>query len=187
MRPLRVYTAEGIILKRNVTGEADRILTIFTKQHGKMRILAKGIRRITSRRAGHMEVFTHGVFTIHGGHSIDLVSEASTIRSGSLFDADAPRLEYAYCLCELVDQLLADHQEHEDVFYLLRDSLNKLLSSNTLPAYQTILTDFAHTMLWNLGFLPRPQTIPINDMKQHIERIIERKLRAWPPSLSSNN
>jgi DNA repair protein RecO (recombination protein O) len=182
MRPLRVYTAEGIVLKRNVTGEADRILTIFTKQYGKMRILAKGIRRITSRRAGHMEVFTHGIFTLHGGHSIDLVSEASTVRSGSLFDTDALRLEYAYCVCELVDQLLADRQEHEDVFYLLRDSLNNLLSSNTLPAYQTILTTFAHTLLWNLGFLPRSQSVSITRMKQHIERITERRLRAWPPS-----
>jgi DNA repair protein RecO (recombination protein O) len=184
MRPLRVYTAEGIILKRHATGEADRILTIFTRQYGKIRVLAKGIRKITSRRAGHMEVFTHGVFTLHGGHTLDLVSEASTIRSGSLFDSDAPRLEYAYCLCELVDQLLADHQEHEDIFLLLTGSLNNLLSTNTLESYGTILSDFVHTMLWNLGFLPQSQTVSIQSMKQHIERITERRLRAWPPSLS---
>jgi DNA repair protein RecO len=184
MRPLRVYTAEGIVLKRTVTGEADRILTIFTKQYGKMRILAKGIRRITSRRAGHMEVFTYGVFTIHGGRTFDMVSEASTIRSGSLFDSDAIRLEYAYSFCELVDQLLADHQEHMDIFYLLRDSLNTLLTINTLEAYQALFGNFVHTILWNLGFLPQSQKIPVTNMKMHIERIIERRLRAWPPSLS---
>jgi DNA repair protein RecO (recombination protein O) len=187
MRPLRIYTAEGIILKRISTGEADRIITVFTKQFGKIRMVARGVRKITSRRAGHLEVFTHGVYTLHGGHTIDLVSEASTIRSGSLFDTDAPRLEYAYCTCELVDQLLADRQEHEDVFFLLRDNLNALLAADSIDQYQVLLVDFIHALLWTLGFLPRTRHIDMSAMQQYIERITERKLRAWPLSISARN
>jgi DNA repair protein RecO (recombination protein O) len=185
MRPLRVYTAEGIILKRKPTGEADRIVTIFTRQYGKIRILARGIRKITSRRASHLEVFTHGIYTIHGGHFMDLVSEASTVRSGSLFDTDETRLGYAYCISELVDQLLAERQEHEDVFYLLRDGLNALLASNTVDRYQAILTEFVHTLLWTLGFLPHSRYIQMNSMQQYIERITERHFRTWPSSFPS--
>jgi DNA repair protein RecO (recombination protein O) len=176
----RVFKTEGIILKRHNVGEADRILTVFSKQYGKIRVLAKGVRRITSRRAGHLEVFTHVVLTIHISHAMDLVTEASSVRNGSLFDADAARLGYAYCVCELIDQLLADHQEHEDVFYLLRDGLMALLKTDTTESYQKILTDFTHELLWRLGFLPHPRKLSVDRIQEFVERITERHLRAWP-------
>jgi len=180
-----VYKAEGIILKRRNVGEADRILTVFTKRDGKIRVLAKGVRKISSRRAGHLEVFTHVILTIHSGHSMDMVTEASSIRSGSLFDADAVRLGYAYCMCELVDQLLADYQEHEDVFFLLRDGLMGLLKTDMVESYQKILTDFVHELLWRLGFLPHPRQLPVNRLQEFVEEITERRLRTWPLSVSS--
>lgn len=176
----RVYKVEGIILKRRNAGEADRTLTIFTKQNGKMRVLAKGVRKISSRRAGHLEVFTHVVLTIHTSQSMEMVTEASAIRTGSLFDSDAIRLGYAYCMCELVDQLLADHQEHEDVFFLLRDGLMGLLKTDTIESYEKILTGFTHELLWRLGFLPPARQVPVNRMQQFVEGITERHLRAWP-------
>lgn len=175
-----VYTVEGIILKRRNVGEADRIITVFTKQYGKMRLLAKGIRRIISRRAGHLEVFSHVTLTLHKGRSLDLISEASAIRSGLLFDTDDVRLGFAYCMCELVDQLLADHQEHEDIFFLLRDSLNELLASNSQEVYQKLLGRFVHEMLWKLGFLQSSRLLTTEQMQPFIEEITERRLRAWP-------
>jgi len=180
MRPSRVYKAEGIILKRRSVGEADRILTVFTNQYGKIRVLAKGVRKITSRRAGHIEVFSHVIMTIHQGHTLDMVSEAQALRNGSLFDTDAIRLSYAYCLAELVDQLLADHQEHRDVFLFLKDSLNALLTSSLEAEYQQILSDFVHHLLWNLGFLPQARTLTGERMKAFVEGITERSVRSWP-------
>jgi DNA repair protein RecO (recombination protein O) len=176
----RVNKVEGVILKRRNVGEADRILTIFSRQYGKMRVLAKGVRRISSRRAGHLEVFTHVVLTIHMSRTMDMVTEASAIRNGSLFDADAVRLGYAYCMCELVDQLLADHQEHEEVFFLIRDALMGLLKTDTVESYQQILTDFTHELLWRLGFLPQAKQLQVNHMQEFVENITERHLRAWP-------
>jgi DNA repair protein RecO (recombination protein O) len=180
MSPSRVYKAEAIILKRHNVGEADRILTVFSKQFGKMRILAKGVRRIISRRAGHLEVFTHVVLTLHSTKLLDIVTEASSIRNGSLFDRDAIRLGYAYCMCELVDQLLADHQEHEDIFFLLRDGLMGLLTTDTVESYQIILSDFTHQLLWRLGFLPHTRQLPADRIQGFVEGITERHLRAWP-------
>ncbi len=180
-----VYKAEGIILKRRSVGEADRILTVFSRQYGKMRVLAKGVRRITSRRAGHLEVFTHVVLTIHLSRTLDMVTEAMAIRNGSLFDSDAVRLGYAYCMCELVDQLLADHQEHEDVFFLLRDGLMGLLTTDTQEAYQNNLRNFVHELLWRLGFLPKERRVSDDNIQVFVERITERHLRTWPLPLSS--
>jgi DNA repair protein RecO (recombination protein O) len=79
MKPSRVYVAEGIVLKRRNVGEADRILTVFTKKYGKIRVIAKGVRRITSRRAGHIEVFTRVILTLHSYKNMDIVTEAQAI------------------------------------------------------------------------------------------------------------
>jgi DNA repair protein RecO (recombination protein O) len=180
MRPSRVYTAEGIVLKRFNVGEADRILTVFTKRFGKIRVIAKGVRRITSRRAGHIEVFSHVILTLHAYHTMDIVTEAQAITRGTLLDHDAAKVGYAYCMCELVDQLLADRQEHEDVFMLLRDALDQLQKADDSQLWQTTVSNFVHHLLWKLGFLSFSKRLPENGMQSYIENITERKLRAWP-------
>ncbi|OGG31369.1 DNA repair protein RecO [Candidatus Gottesmanbacteria bacterium RIFCSPLOWO2_01_FULL_46_9] len=180
MRLSRVYTAEGIVLKRRNVGEADRILTVFTKRFGKIRVIAKGVRRITSRRAGHIEVFSRVILTLHSYKNMDIVSEAQAITRGMLLERDAARLGYAYCMCELVDQLLADHQEHEDVFMLLRDALEKLQTADNQGVSQDVVSNFVHHLLWRLGFLSFSRRLLRSEMRSYIEQITERKLRAWP-------
>ena len=180
MKDQRVYTIEGIVLKRRVAGEEDRILTIFTKQRGKIRVLAKGIRRIHSRRAGHVEVFSRVILTLHSHGSMDIVSEAQAVIPGSLFESDASRMAYAYCMSELVDQLLPDHQEHVDIFFLLADGLTGLLREDSVDAWQDAMTYFIHELLWRLGFLPQSRHLSLNSMQSYIEHITERRLRTWP-------
>ena len=180
MRPVRVYTAEGIVLKRRNVGEADRILTVFTKRLGKIRVIAKGVRRISSRRAGHIEVFSRVVLTLHAHASMDILTEAQAITRGTMFDGDIARVGYAYCMCELVDQLLADRQEHDDVFMLLREGLDALHRTEDTAIWQETVSNFVHHLLWKLGFLSGASRIPENEMRSYVEQITERKLRAWP-------
>lgn len=167
MRPLHVYTVEGIILKKRAVGEADRMLTVFTKEKGKIRVLAKGVRRITSRRAGHLEVFSRVLLTLHSRGVWDLVTEAQALTQGSA------SIGYAYCMCELVDQLLADRQEHQDVYLLLQHGLAQVVSRETM-------SDFVHKLLWILGFLSRENHLADDRIKPYIERITERRFRTWP-------
>lgn len=180
MKYQRVYTVEGIILKRKAAGEADKILTIFTKQLGKVRIIAKGIRRIHSRRAGHVELFSRVLLTIHNHQFMDIMTEAQAVRHGSQFETDFTRMAYAYCMCELIDQLLPDRQEHADVFFLLANSLDGLLRENDPGVWQVSLGEFVHELLWRLGFLPSTRHISHESMQSYIEHITERKLRTWP-------
>ena len=58
-RRQRLYRLQGIILRRRDLGEADRLLTVFTRDRGKLNLLAKGVRRAASRKAGHIEPFTY--------------------------------------------------------------------------------------------------------------------------------
>ncbi len=181
MKSTRVYTVEGVVLKRRVSGEADRILTVFTKQKGKIRVLAKGIRRIHSRRAGHLEVFSRVILTLHTHGTLDIVSEASSLTHGVFFGDDPVRLAYAYCLAELVDQLLPEAQEHPDIFFLLTEALEKLVRDKEISDLQETTSAFVHELLWSLGFLPSTRSLSSDSMRLYIEHLTERKLRAWPP------
>lgn len=180
MRSSHIYTVEGIILKRKAYGEADRILTVFTKQHGKMRVIAKGVRRITSRRAGHIEVFSRVVLTLHQHGSLDIVSEAQAIARGTLFDSDVGRMGYAYCMCELVDQLLAERQEHGDIYLMLVNGFQALRLSSKPEQWSATLSDFIHELLWTLGFLQESKRLTDENVQLYIERITERRFRTWP-------
>ena len=180
MRSLRVYTTEAVILKRKPTGETDKLITVFSRRYGKIRLLAKGIRRINSRRSGHLELFSISTLTVHGGHSMDIITEAQVIQNGNSFDEDNASLPYMYCICELVDQLLPDNQEHQDIYELLRSALLGLHIRNTSAQFQDIFIDFTHQLLWTLGYLPKTKRLEDSHIQVFVERITERRLRTWP-------
>ncbi|MCX6793793.1 MAG: DNA repair protein RecO [Candidatus Gottesmanbacteria bacterium] len=126
MRSPHVYTTEGIVLKRRNVGETDRILTLFTRQYGKVGVLARGVRKVSSRRAPHIEVFNRVIATLHKGNGPDTLIEVSPIASYEMIRRDLGRVGAAYYLCELIDGLLPVEQVHEDVFMLLCDAFAAL-------------------------------------------------------------
>ena len=75
----RLYRLSAVVLKRRDLGEADRLLTVMTRDKGKLTLLAKGVRKSASRKAGHVEPFTHVEFLVARGKSLDLVTQAETI------------------------------------------------------------------------------------------------------------
>ena len=75
----RVYRTEGIVLRRQDLGEADRLTTVYTLHHGKLRLVAKGVRRLRSRKAGHLEPFTRVALLIARGRELDIITQAETI------------------------------------------------------------------------------------------------------------
>jgi len=177
MTSSRLYLAEGIILKRKNIGETDRTLTVFTRQYGKIHLLAKGVRKITSRRSGHIEVFHRSSLTIRVGSGIDTLCEASTINAYQTLISDITSVSYAYYACELVDRLTPDRQKQEEVFELLAAVLSALEHAQTIAKRNAVMTSFALSLLRVLGFLPYDKDIAPSGITPFVERIIERKLR----------
>ena len=175
----RVYKADGIILKRKNVGEADRILTSFTKEYGKLRAIAKGIRKVSSRRAPHLEVFTHVTMVIHSSKTLDSVSEVSPIETFSYLRSDLVRVSLGYYLCELIDSLLPERQKHEDIYKLLQESLASLNDKHFHTIYY-LSKQFTLELLWRLGFLPREKDLSGAKLQAFIESITERRLKTPP-------
>lgn len=126
MQRERLYRAEAIVLRRMNLGEADRLLTLYTPEWGKIRVLAKGVRKPTSRKAGHLELFTHSRLLMARGRSLDIVTQAETITPFLPLRKDLIRTSYAYYVAELVDRFLEEGEESPALFRLLLETLGHL-------------------------------------------------------------
>ena len=129
----RVYRTEAIVLRRSDFGEADRLLTVLTPDRGKLRLVAKGARKPTSRKSGHVELFSHGQFMVAVGRDLDIVTQAETLEPFLPLRGDLSRTTYAYYLAELADAFTADRDENRPLFDLLREALGWLCEAEDLP------------------------------------------------------
>lgn len=171
----KLYKVEGIILSRKNYGEADRIVSVFSKEYGKLRLMAKGVRKISSRRAPHLEIFTHCVLMVRRGNGLDSISDTQTIESFETIRSHLDRVGLAYFYCELVAALLADQQEHEDIFAMLLDALRSLNAPETNGKYAES-REFTLELLWTLGFLPRSKRLTGTKLQAFVESVTERSL-----------
>ncbi|HCI81046.1 MAG TPA: hypothetical protein DHW02_15305 [Ktedonobacter sp.] len=126
MRELRSYPTEAIILKQSDLGEADRILTLFTPRKGKFSAIAKGIRRPSSRKTGHLDLLCHTQLQMALGRNLDIVTQAQTIESYPQMHNDMWYMACGFYLAELVDRFVEDSTPHFDVYDLLLASLRTI-------------------------------------------------------------
>lgn len=122
----RSFRAEAIVLRHINYGEADRILTLYTRDQGKMRVIAKGVRKIKSRKAGHLEPFNRITLQIARGHDLNIVTQAETLQAYPTIHNSLESIGYASILVELVDKLTFEAEENLAIFQLLTDGLNRL-------------------------------------------------------------
>ena len=167
---MRSFSDEAVVLKKLDFGEADRILTVFTKEHGKLKILAKGVRRPTSRKGGNLDLLTKARIFVNKGRNLDLVTEASTINPFSHLKKEVNTISKAYYLCELIDSLCAEGERSVFVFDLLVSTLENFGQG---PAQR--IWDFEYRLLKHLGFISYEK--PKKGLKDLVEEIIERELK----------
>ncbi|HVG95403.1 MAG TPA: DNA repair protein RecO [Chloroflexota bacterium] len=119
MRLERVYRTEGIVLRRQDFGEADRIITLYSPTHGKIRAIGKGVRRTKSRVGGHVELFTHVNVLVAQGRNLDIITQAEARGTFAAIRDDLWRATYACYCAELVDRLTEERLENRAIFDLL--------------------------------------------------------------------
>jgi len=122
----RLLRTEAIVIKRVDFGEADKILTLYTPYMGKLRAVAKGVRRPTSKLGGHVELLTHSQMLLARGRNLDIVTQSETRHSFIDLRGDLQRTGYACYVAELLDRLTADQVENQPVFALLLETLQRL-------------------------------------------------------------
>lgn len=175
MQQFPLYVVDGIVLKRKNVGEADRVLTIFSKEHGKIYAIAKGVRKIKSRRAPHLEVFTRARIALHRGKKWDIVTEVAPVQGFLHIRKKLSHIAGAYYLVEIIEKLLPEKQEHREVFVLLVNALTKL--DNSSDEVNRICDAFSLELLEALGYVSKARILEKHNIHEYIESIVERRLR----------
>ena len=132
MHRLRTYATEGIVLRRDEYGEADRLVTLLTPDHGKLRALAKSARRLTSRKAGHIELFARARLLLARGRTFELITQAELIEPHRALREDVLRSATAHYLCDLADWFAPQGSEAADLYNLLVEGLGLLCRTEDL-------------------------------------------------------
>ena len=171
------YKADGIIVARKNFGETDKLVTIFTKQYGKKVVLAKGIRRITSRRAPHLELFSAVSLVLRSGKSFDYITEVTTQEFFPYIRDRLERVGYVYVALELTARFTAENQEAFRVYERLIMFLRRLNDSHITRIHaKKELAAFKFDVLAELGFIQNDVTLTEDRLDAEIERILEANL-----------
>ena len=122
----RIRKVEAIIISHADYGEADRFLGLFTREMGKIRALAKGVRKPHSRKAGHLEPFTCSTLMLARGASFWIVSQAESVNAFLPIHADLTRTAQAAYILELVERFSSEDQENPQLYRLVRETLERI-------------------------------------------------------------
>ncbi len=133
-----LYRDEGIVLKTIKLGEADRIVTIFTRSHGKVRAVAKGVRKTKSRFGGRLEPFTLVDLLIYRGRNLDTITSADIRDHFKGVRDDYPSYTCACALAELVEKITEERERAFSTYALLLGGLQTLADGRgdtVVPAF----------------------------------------------------
>jgi DNA repair protein RecO (recombination protein O) len=149
----RSFHVDAVVLRHSDYGETDRLLTLYTRQLGKTRAIAKGARKIASRKAGHIEPFTHVRLQLAKGRDMFIVTQADTVDAYLSLREDLILTSHASYVMELLDRFTyEDETENSASFRLLTDTLSRLASK--LDPW-LVIRYYEIRLLDHLGFRPQ--------------------------------
>jgi DNA repair protein RecO (recombination protein O) len=143
----REYQTEAVIIRKTKLGEADRILTIYTPEYGKIDVVAKGVRKPKSKMAGHLELLTYSQINLARGRNLETVIGAQTIDSFLNLKNDLLLTSSGLYTAELINQFTVAHVSSPALFKLFLETLNRLSRADspelTMRYFELHLLDMA--------------------------------------------
>src|SRR5213075_417687 len=121
-----LYREYAIVLRTIKLGEADRIITFVTQGRGKVRAVAKGVRKTKSRFGARLEPLTHVSLLLYAGRELDIVTQAETVDHFRTIREDLRRMSSAMALLEAVDQVSQERENNPRLYQMLLGALRSL-------------------------------------------------------------
>jgi DNA repair protein RecO (recombination protein O) len=151
-REIRSYRTEAVVLGHIEFGEADRILKLFTLEKGKISAIAKGVRKIRSRKAGHLEPFTRVQLFLAKGRNLDIITQAETVNPYMGLRNNLKKMAWASYVVEVLDKFTYEEGQNIGIFRLLASTLERLESQDYA---ETVIHYYEMRLLDLLGFRPQ--------------------------------
>ena len=148
---MATFATEGIVLRKGNFGEADQIVTLLTRYHGKLSAVAKGVRRIGSRKGGNLDLLNHVKAYLAEGKNLDIITEVELQSAWPRLKEDLEKVAASFQIAELANEFLVEKQENKEVFELTLTALRKL-EEGSKP--EQVLAIYQVKLLGNIGFQP---------------------------------
>jgi DNA repair protein RecO (recombination protein O) len=149
-----LYRAEAVVLRTHKLGEADRIITLLTRDHGRVRAVAKGVRRTTSRWGSRLEPFSHVDLQLAEGRNLDTITQAETISPfGKTLGADYERYTAGTAMLETAERVVTEDREPALQQFLLLVGGLRALTGEGKPSSQ-VLDSYLLRSLAVAGYAP---------------------------------
>jgi DNA repair protein RecO (recombination protein O) len=135
---MKLYRDNGVVLRTIKLGEADRIVTLVTEGRGKVRAVAKGVRKTKSRFGGRLEPMTHVALQLYEGRELDTITQVETVDTFRAIRDDLDRVTRAQGLLEVVDQVAQERQANAPLYRMLVGALRALAAADApllVPAF----------------------------------------------------
>jgi DNA repair protein RecO (recombination protein O) len=121
-----LYRDTGVVLRTYRLGEADRIIVLCTERHGKVRAVAKGVRKTKSKFGSRLEPTSHVALQLYEGRELDIVTQAETVDHFRSIRSDLERIAKASAMLEAVDQLAQEREPNPQLYQMLLGALRSL-------------------------------------------------------------
>lgn len=162
---------EGFVLSRHNFGEADRFLSLYTKNHGRISLIAKGVRRPMSKKRGHIEVFTYVKFQSVSGNGADIMIEADVVDDFSEIRSSLKKVSLAYYISEVVGKITHESEPNEMLFELIFSIFKKMKHAKKL---KDLRYEFMLKTLVLMGYWPEGE--PLTNPDQKLNEVVERQI-----------
>jgi len=190
------YRTQGLVLQKEEQGDADLLFTVYTKDFGKLKILGKAIRKISSKLRAGAEIFYLSEVEFIQGKTHKTLTGTILIKKFTNIKADLKRLRIAYKISGILDDLVKNQESDEEIWRLLRETFKKL---NRIETTGVKLELLYYYFFWNLvsllGYRPELRTDSIcgkkidSDLAKILKIIIKKdwqvllKLKITPDHL----
>ena len=165
------YSSLGIILATRSFSEADRLIVVYSRNYGKVTLIAKGVRKPKSKKGRNIEVFNVIKLAAARGRSLDILTEVELINAHTKIRDDLKKTSIAYYFLEVIGRITQDEEENMKLYDTLADYLVRIEKTTKL---KKLKNDFIYDVLVLVGFWPEGKKLDNPDYV--LEDVLERQL-----------
>jgi len=173
MKP--AFSDRGIVLKSMDFAEADKLIGVLSHSHGYQEYIARGARRLSSKKAPHLDLFNKIKFQVGRGHSPQLLMQADTEEYFPGLKSSLEKIRIALSLAEILTAILPPEEEDRESFLSLSNFLQALNKPISHEEIARLTNNYSFYLLRHLGY-PHPKAAETTDLAIYFENIINRKI-----------
>jgi DNA repair protein RecO (recombination protein O) len=173
----KTFSDIGIVIRVINFGEADRFVDIVSQDHGLINLIAKGVRRITSKKAPHLDLLNLIKFQVARGRSPQIITQAELIEPHLNLKNNLKMARTSFYLIEILNSLLAPEQPDKELFLSLKNYLFHLNKTTSKEKSRKLSINFQLYLFRHLGF-PEPKEKTPQAIMSHLENITSKKIKS---------